>query len=56
MLLNAFNPHVAVDAHEYSANRLYGDGGWGVGSDGLFAAAKVRATLLLDRSWSSNPC
>lgn len=54
-LLNDFNPHVAIDAHEYSAHYRptsssegsEGEtGDWAIGSDGLFSAAKVRRSFL----------
>jgi hypothetical protein len=60
-LLSEFNPHVAVDAHEYSAHyRPSGGegvgetGDWAIGSDGLFSAAKVR--LPLARSETGFKC
>ncbi|KAL4957398.1 hypothetical protein BDW69DRAFT_200979 [Aspergillus filifer] len=39
-LMNKFNPHIAVDMHEYSAYRTFGDGKYVHGADGLFSAAK----------------
>ncbi|KAF4120742.1 Extracellular metalloprotease that contributes to pathogenicity [Geosmithia morbida] len=39
-LFSDFNPHIAIDMHEYSAFTEFGDGAYVHGSDGLFAAAK----------------
>lgn len=33
-------PHIAVDMHEYSSYRDYGEG-YGIAADGMFSAAKV---------------
>lgn len=38
-LMNDFNPHVAIDMHEYGASSIYG-GSYKHASDGLFSAAK----------------
>jgi hypothetical protein len=39
-LFAAYNPHVVVDMHEYTASSKFGGGQYVHGSDGLFSAAK----------------